>query len=89
MPEFNLSHILLMVPNEGPPLPRFLGIYWPWYKECVWFFTGTEWVAKRKSTYIPQEPPLPGYQGFEDELQPLIEAGIVPAPPTTKPICEV
>lgn len=22
----------LMLPNEGPPLPRSLGIYWPWYK---------------------------------------------------------
>jgi len=24
---------LPMVPNEGPPLPRLLGIYWPWYKK--------------------------------------------------------
>jgi len=21
-----------MMPNMGPPLPRILGIYWPWYK---------------------------------------------------------
>lgn len=29
---FSLEMLLPMMPNEGPPLPRFLGIYWPWYK---------------------------------------------------------
>ncbi len=24
-----------MPPNMGPPLPKFLNIYWPWYKEEV------------------------------------------------------
>jgi len=24
---------LPMPPNEGPPLPRLLGMYWPWYKK--------------------------------------------------------
>ncbi len=24
---------LPMMPNEGPPLPRLLGIFWPWYKK--------------------------------------------------------
>ncbi len=23
---------LPMPPDEGPPLPKLLGIYWPWYK---------------------------------------------------------
>jgi hypothetical protein len=29
MNEFVLSDLLPMAPWEGPPLPRFLGIYWP------------------------------------------------------------
>ena len=29
--EFGLG-LDLMTPTEGPPLPRSLGIYWPWYK---------------------------------------------------------
>jgi hypothetical protein len=28
-----LQDWLPMSPMEGPPLPRFLGINWPWYKE--------------------------------------------------------
>jgi len=27
--EFSISSLLPMLPWEGPPLPRFLGIYWP------------------------------------------------------------
>lgn len=29
---FNFSDWLPMPPNEGPPLPKVWGIYWPWYK---------------------------------------------------------
>ncbi len=29
---FSLEMLLPMSPMEGPPLPRFLGVYWPWYK---------------------------------------------------------
>jgi len=29
---FELENWLPMEPLLGPPLPRFLGIYWPWYK---------------------------------------------------------
>jgi hypothetical protein len=29
---FSLSQILPMPPNEGPPLPQIMKIYWPWYK---------------------------------------------------------
>ena len=28
----DLSGLLPMPPWDGPPLPTFLGIYWPWYK---------------------------------------------------------
>lgn len=28
----DLEQLLPMMPNEGPPLPRILSIYWPWYK---------------------------------------------------------
>ena len=33
MPEFSLEDLLPMPPDMGPPLPRFLVIYWPWYEE--------------------------------------------------------
>jgi len=26
----DIASLLPMLPFEGPPLPRFLGIYWPW-----------------------------------------------------------
>lgn len=32
MPELNIEDLLPMPPMMGPPLPRYLGIYWPWYK---------------------------------------------------------
>jgi len=28
----SIEDFLPMPPNQGPPLPRLLGIYWPWYK---------------------------------------------------------
>lgn len=28
--QFNIADFLPMLPWEGPPLPRFLGISWPW-----------------------------------------------------------
>ena len=33
MAEIKLEDWLPMSPMEGPPLPRFLVIYWPWYEE--------------------------------------------------------
>ena len=32
MNNFELENWLPMELSLGPPLPRFLGIYWPWYK---------------------------------------------------------
>lgn len=31
-PELKLENWQPMEPEKGPPLPRFLNIYWPWYK---------------------------------------------------------
>lgn len=28
------ENFLPMLPWDGPPLPRLLGIYWPWYKKA-------------------------------------------------------
>lgn len=33
MAELNLENWTPMSPLKGPPLPRFFGVYWPWYKE--------------------------------------------------------
>jgi len=32
MDNFTLENWLPMEPAMGPPLPRFLNIFWPWYK---------------------------------------------------------
>jgi len=31
--DFELENLMPMPPEQGPPLPRFLQIYWPWYEE--------------------------------------------------------
>ena len=31
MPELKLRDFLPQEPDQGPPLPEFLNIYWPWY----------------------------------------------------------
>ncbi|GAI72448.1 unnamed protein product [marine sediment metagenome] len=31
MPELEIRDFLPQEPNQGPPLPEFLNIYWPWY----------------------------------------------------------
>lgn len=28
--QFNIADLLPMPPDQGPPLPRFLQIFWPW-----------------------------------------------------------
>ncbi len=33
LPELELEGWMPMEPSKGPPLPRFLQIFWPWYKE--------------------------------------------------------
>lgn len=32
MPEFKIENWRPQEPSQGPPLPEFLNIYWPWYK---------------------------------------------------------
>lgn len=39
LPEFKLENWKPMLPNAGPPLPFFLGIYWPWYQPEAAAFT--------------------------------------------------
>ncbi len=34
MDNFELENLFPMPPNMGPPFPRFLQIFWPWYKEA-------------------------------------------------------
>jgi len=48
---FELPNWIPMAPALGPPLPRFLGIYWPWYKGFSLSITNpptgsTHWVAE-------------------------------------------
>ena len=31
MPQLEIRDLLPQEPNQGPPLPEFLHIYWPWY----------------------------------------------------------
>lgn len=47
MAEFSVEDLLLMPFHMGPPLPRFLAIYWPWYEE------------KLPEEPTPPEPPTP------------------------------
>lgn len=71
MPDEILGHTLEewepMSPDKGPPLPKFLGIYWPWYKPAVppiyacpicgeQFSTQAELLAHIASAH-PGEPP--------------------------------
>jgi len=44
-PEFNIFDLLPPPPWIGPPLPKFLGISWPWLQ-------GTE-------SFLPELPSLP------------------------------
>lgn len=35
MDDFELENWMPMSPEMGPPLPRSVGIYWPWYKPAI------------------------------------------------------
>lgn len=48
--EFELEDWIPMMPQMGPPLPRMLGIYWPWYE-----VPGAELVAQEPLTIYPEE----------------------------------
>ncbi len=77
MAEIKLEDWFPMSPAEGPPLPKFLKIYWPWYKEEI----------------PPEVPPTGAYgcpycdQSF-DTLQKLIEH-VAQAHPDKPPLGEI
>lgn len=58
-------------PMEGPPLPRWLGIFWPWYEEkptppagayscpyCAQSFDSIPELADHIATVHPDKPPI-------------------------------
>lgn len=71
MAEFSFEDLLPMSLNMGPPLPRFLGVTWPWYKpelppgeyECPYcqevFGTFEEMVSHIQSEHPGERIPLP------------------------------
>jgi len=71
MDDFELEDYLPMPPKMGPPLPRFLGIFWPWYKPptppegftCPYcgaiFATWDELVSHIQSEHPGERIPLP------------------------------
>jgi len=73
MTEFNIEDLLPMSPNMGPPLPRFLGILWPWAEEkpeeepeelahrcpyCTESFASLDELIDHVSEKHPDKPPL-------------------------------
>jgi len=71
MGEFNFEDWLPMPPQMGPPLPRHLGIFWPWYVPeappggfaCPYctgtFATYDELVAHVQSEHPGERIPIP------------------------------
>jgi len=68
--QFNIADLLPMLPWEGPPLPRFLGIYWPQQQSLGFlslptphqFFTGVE---ETETDIVQRQAPLATYQNEE------------------------
>ena len=67
---FNLADLLPMAPAEGPPLPRFFDIYWPWRHAipptytcnyCGATFATEEELAAHIAKYHGTAPPPLGY----------------------------
>jgi len=71
MNNIELENWLPMEFAKGPPLPRFLGIYWPWYEEkpppgeyeCAYcgqkFATYDELASHIQSVHPGERIPLP------------------------------
>ena len=67
IPEFTLDDWLPTSPLVGPPLPRFLGITWPWYEEeppieyacpiCGATFATEEELSYHVQAVHPEAPP--------------------------------
>jgi len=73
IPEFTTENWLPMEPYKGPPLPRFLDIYWPWYKPkpplppiytcpyCEAQFSTEEELLNHIAAEHPEQPPVVYY----------------------------
>ncbi|GAI66951.1 unnamed protein product, partial [marine sediment metagenome] len=48
MAEFSIEDWLPQEPSQGPPLPEFLNIYWPWYAPPVADFRVSDLVISPK-----------------------------------------
>jgi len=74
---YELEEWAPMPPDQGPPLPRFLNILWPWYKEEL----------------PPEEPPAGAYEcpycdDSFDTLKELIDH-VAEAHPDQPPLQEI
>lgn len=72
-PPISIEDWMPMEPSKGPPLPRFLGILWPWYEEeeekppavgayscpyCDQSFDTIPELAEHVATAHPDKPPI-------------------------------
>lgn len=55
--QFNIADLLPQPPWLGPPLPRFLGITWPWVQNTESFFPLPPY---------PETPSLTTYENIEE-----------------------
>ena len=74
----------LMDPASGPPFPRSLGVYWPWYKPLI------EGVEPEEMLYAPPTPTYypPAYQApvyYAPVAAPVITTVEIIRPPTEIP----
>jgi len=72
MQQFNIADFLPQPPWLGPPLPRFLGIAWPWLQGGSQFslpmlpknyFSNIE--EEEETSIVPYKAPLATYQNEE------------------------
>lgn len=70
MQQFNIADLLPMLPWEGPPLPRFLGLVWPWLgqQDSLPLASPTKGyitaIEETEKALVPQQP-LASYQNEE------------------------
>jgi len=67
----NLADLLPMLPWEGPPLPRFLGIYWPQLQQPAGLLSApspryiTDIEEEPKTALVPRQAPVATYANEE------------------------
>lgn len=99
MPEFTAENFMPMEPQKGPPLPKFLGLFWPWYKVttptiytcpiCQMEFATESALAAHIASAHPGEPPVVLYTcsicHAQFNTQAELDAHIATEHPTTPP----